>query len=112
MSFHLTLAHLDGFKCYFFQKQFFDQDGSGAIDTRELGNIMRQLGAKLSDAEIDLLVKEADVDGDGQVDINEASLSPVIQVQLFRTWHSSHVPLVHDSFFFFLKIGTRGFCSG
>lgn len=34
---------------------------------------MRQLGAKLSDAEIDLLVKEADVDGDGQVDINEVS---------------------------------------
>lgn len=51
--------------------KFFDQDGSGAIDTKELGTIMRQLGAKLSDAEIDLLVKEADVDGDGQVDINE-----------------------------------------
>lgn len=53
--------------------QFFDQDGSGAIDTKELGTIMRQLGAKLSDEEIDLLVKEADVDGDGQVDINEVS---------------------------------------
>ena len=35
---------------------------------------MRQLGAKLTDAEINLLVQEADVDGDGQVDINEASL--------------------------------------
>ena len=55
-------------------KQFFDQDGSGAIDAKELGNIMRQLGAKLTDAEINLLVQEADVDGDGQVDINEASL--------------------------------------
>ncbi|CAM9831999.1 unnamed protein product [Laminaria digitata] len=54
--------------------KFFDQDGSGAIDTKELGNIMRQLGAKLSDTEINLLVEEADVDGDGQVDINEASL--------------------------------------
>lgn len=41
---------------------------------------MRQLGAKLSDAEIDLLVKEADVDGDGQVDINEVSLH-ALQVQ-------------------------------
>eukprot|EP00904_Undaria_pinnatifida_P012230 jgi/Undpi1/8137/HiC_scaffold_24.g10608.m1 len=51
--------------------KFFDQDGSGAIDTKELGNIMRQLGAKLTDAEINLLVQEADVDGDGQVDINE-----------------------------------------
>ncbi|CAN0578582.1 unnamed protein product, partial [Ectocarpus sp. 12 AP-2014] len=51
----------------------FDQDGSGAIDTKELGNIMRQLGAKLTDSEINLLVQEADVDGDGQVDINEAS---------------------------------------
>ncbi|CAB1100589.1 unnamed protein product [Ectocarpus sp. CCAP 1310/34] len=53
--------------------KFFDQDGSGAIDTKELGNIMRQLGAKLTDSEINLLVQEADVDGDGQVDINEAS---------------------------------------
>ncbi|CAN0308005.1 unnamed protein product [Ectocarpus sp. 12 AP-2014] len=51
--------------------KFFDQDGSGAIDTKELGNIMRQLGAKLTDSEINLLVQEADVDGDGQVDINE-----------------------------------------
>lgn len=51
--------------------QFFDQDGSGAIDTKELGNIMRKLGAKLSDAEIKLLVDEADVNGDGQVDIHE-----------------------------------------
>lgn len=34
---------------------------------------MRQLGAKLTDSEINLLVQEADVDGDGQVDINEAS---------------------------------------
>lgn len=34
---------------------------------------MRKLGAKLSDEEIRLLVQEADVDGDGQVDINEVS---------------------------------------
>ncbi|CAM9628051.1 unnamed protein product [Choristocarpus tenellus] len=51
--------------------KFFDKDGSGAIDQKELGDIMRQLGAKLSDAEIELLVQAADVDGDGQVDINE-----------------------------------------
>lgn len=75
-----TWIHLDGALLYhkfpWFSRQFFDQDGSGAIDTKELGTIMRQLGAKLSDAEIDLLVKEADVDGDGQVDINEVSWSP------------------------------------
>lgn len=51
--------------------QFFDTDGSGAIDTKELGSIMRKLGAKLSDDEIKLLVQEADANGDGQVDINE-----------------------------------------
>ncbi|CAN0065074.1 unnamed protein product [Discosporangium mesarthrocarpum] len=51
--------------------KFFDKDKSGAIDCKELGDIMRQLGAKLTDQEIELLVKEADVDGDGQVDINE-----------------------------------------
>ncbi|CAM9819018.1 unnamed protein product [Chrysoparadoxa australica] len=48
---------------------FFDKDKSGAIDTNELGEIMRGLGAKLSDEEINLLVREADTDGDGQIDV-------------------------------------------
>lgn len=61
-------------------KKFFDQDGSGAIDTKELGNIMRQLGAKLTDSEINLLVQEADVDGDGQVDINEVCIVPNLHI--------------------------------
>lgn len=65
-------------------KKFFDQDGSGAIDTKELGNIMRQLGAKLTDSEINLLVQEADVDGDGQVDINEVCIVPNLRIFGFR----------------------------
>jgi Ca2+-binding EF-hand superfamily protein len=32
---------------------------------------MKGLGANLSDAEIALLIKEADVDGDGQISIQE-----------------------------------------
>lgn len=39
---------------------------------------MRQLGAKLTDSEINLLVKEADVDGDGQVDINEVRYAELL----------------------------------
>lgn len=62
------------------KNKFFDQDGSGAIDTKELGTIMRQLGAKLTDSEINLLVQEADVDGDGQVDINEVCMCVGIRV--------------------------------
>ncbi|CAM9830356.1 unnamed protein product [Chrysoparadoxa australica] len=50
---------------------FFDKDGNGHISPQELSEIMRGLGANLSDSEIDLLVKEADADGDGEIDVTE-----------------------------------------
>ncbi|CAM9459783.1 unnamed protein product [Choristocarpus tenellus] len=51
--------------------EFFDKDGDGEITPLELAEIMRGLGDKLSDEEIDLLVKVADKDGDGTISIEE-----------------------------------------
>lgn len=45
----------------------FDSDGNGYISAAELRHVMSTLGEKLTDAEIDEMILEADTDGDGQV---------------------------------------------
>ncbi|KAF9527228.1 EF-hand [Crepidotus variabilis] len=49
----------------------FDKDGNGFISVSELKEVMKNLGENLTAAEIDLMMKEADVSGDGQVDYPE-----------------------------------------
>ncbi|KAJ3119164.1 hypothetical protein HK100_000450 [Physocladia obscura] len=46
----------------------FDKDANGFISAAELRHIMTNLGEKLSDEEVDLIIREADVDGNGQID--------------------------------------------
>lgn len=45
----------------------FDKDGDGFISAEELRHVMSSLGEKLSDEELNEMIKEADVDGDGEV---------------------------------------------
>lgn len=45
----------------------FDKDGNGSISAAELKYVMANLGEKLTDEEVDEMIKEADIDGDGQV---------------------------------------------
>lgn len=54
--------------------QVFDKDNNGFIDRRELKVAMASLGEKLSDAEVDAMIAEADHDGDGQVSYIGVSL--------------------------------------
>eukprot|EP00168_Porphyra_purpurea_P018874 TRINITY_DN7236_c0_g1_i10.p5 TRINITY_DN7236_c0_g1~~TRINITY_DN7236_c0_g1_i10.p5 ORF type:complete len:102 (-),score=46.03 TRINITY_DN7236_c0_g1_i10:187-492(-) len=49
----------------------FDKDGSGKIDATELRNIMMSLGENLSDEEVNQMIKEADLNGDGEIDFDE-----------------------------------------
>uniref|UniRef100_A0A1B6E6U9 EF-hand domain-containing protein n=1 Tax=Clastoptera arizonana TaxID=38151 RepID=A0A1B6E6U9_9HEMI len=49
----------------------FDKDNDGMISSYELRHVMTNLGEKLSDEEVDDMIKEADTDGDGQVNYNE-----------------------------------------
>jgi calmodulin len=45
----------------------FDKDGSGYISARELSHVMANLGEKLTEEEVDEMIKEADTNGDGQI---------------------------------------------
>lgn len=57
----------------------FDKDGNGFISAAELRHVMTNLGEKLTDEEVDEMIREADIDGDGQVNyegVYKASHSP------------------------------------
>ncbi|GFX89041.1 calmodulin [Trichonephila clavipes] len=45
----------------------FDKNGDGFISAPELRNVMTNLGEKLTDEEVEDMIKEADLDGDGLV---------------------------------------------
>ena len=48
--------------------KIFDKDGNGLISANELRQIMANLGEKLTDEELDEMMREADLNGDGQID--------------------------------------------
>jgi len=49
----------------------FDREGNGFINAAEIRRVMTNLGDKLYDEEVDEMIKEADLDGDGQVNYEE-----------------------------------------
>ena len=48
-----------------------DKDGDGFITVRELKDVMTKLGEKLTMKEVEELVNEADMNGDGRIDMEE-----------------------------------------
>ncbi|KAK3136954.1 hypothetical protein QOZ80_5BG0445570 [Eleusine coracana subsp. coracana] len=49
----------------------FDKDQNGYISATELRHVMINLGEKLTDEEVEQMIREADLDGDGQVNYDE-----------------------------------------
>ena len=52
-------------------RNVFDRDGNGFISSAELRHVVTSLGEKLTDEEVDELITEVDVDGDGQINYAE-----------------------------------------
>lgn len=53
-----------------FVNSVFDKNNDGLISSTELRHVMTNLGERLSDEEVDDMIKEADMDGDGMVNYN------------------------------------------
>ncbi|CAC5372057.1 CALM [Mytilus coruscus] len=51
--------------------RLFDNNGDGYITAPELKTILSNNGEKISDEELDAMVKDADVDGDGKINYEE-----------------------------------------
>ncbi|XP_078173050.1 calmodulin-like [Carex rostrata] len=49
----------------------FDKDNDGFISSSELRSVLMNLGENITDEDVDEMIKEADVNGDGQVDYAE-----------------------------------------
>ena len=49
----------------------FDRDGNGFISVIDLTDVLLKIGEKLSQEEVEELMSEADIDGDGNVNYEE-----------------------------------------
>ena len=49
----------------------FDVDKDGYITKSELHQVMNRLGENLTDEQLDAMIREADEDGDGKINISE-----------------------------------------
>ena len=70
----------------------FDKDGNGFISAAELRHVMTNLGEKLTDEEVDEMIREADIDGDGQVNYEGYSVLNILlyyfTLFIFRICHN------------------------
>jgi len=53
------------------QFKFFDKNGDGKVQKAELRKAMEELNESLSKTELKRMIKEADMDGDGEIDFEE-----------------------------------------
>ena len=85
----------------------FDVDKDGYITKSERRQVMNRLGENLTDAQLDAMIKEADSDKDGKIDINEFRSLMKFSVCKINTAHRK-TQLKQTSFLSFqlLQIGS------
>ena len=71
--------------------RIFDKDGTGYVSASELRHVLTHLGEKLSDEEVDEMIREADITGDGQVNYDRKYYALVRQKNGDLPYHVVHV---------------------
>jgi calmodulin len=79
----------------------FDKDYNGAINSKELGIIMRSVGLNATETELDDMVKEADSEANGMIDFPE-----FVSVLARKTFAPSNAESIREAFHFFDKDNT------
>ena len=51
--------------------KMYDSDGSGSISREEIQKIVKLAGEDMNESEIEEMIRESDVDGDGEIDFKE-----------------------------------------
>lgn len=71
----------------------FDSDGSGLLDENEFAQAMHVLGLRLSKEEYQLLFKEYDADGSGEIDLVSARPAQTVSMDAYSIrWLPFSVP--------------------
>jgi len=74
----------------------FDKDNSGEIDKEELGELSKSLGFPLNEEQLELALKDLDMNKDGVVDMEE-----------FKRWYFTGMKPYNSSTRTMLKIGSK-----
>ena len=53
--------------------RIFDKDGNGYVDAKEIRHVMVNLGERLSDDEMDEMIREVEINGDNQINYSGTS---------------------------------------
>ena len=68
----------------------YDTDGSGSLDRPEMREAMAEMGRRPSESELDDLMKYADTDGDGTINLEEFSMYIFKQIGKRRPNQNNH----------------------